>query len=160
MLLRYIDPLSLMVSIHVSPLSKSLCCIRSLVLAGPDQHLGDTFPLSGIWCAKRLARYSLPWQQPMSPLPGSGCRNMIERRWLIFISHIFHYEIFPLLFEILQLFDLVNEVSTSLFCIALVLELISFENMTNTNTIMFVGIVLYFNTMQAIMFICANCALL
>ena len=85
---------------------------------------------------------------------------MIERRWLIFVSHIFHYEIFPLLFEILQLFDLFNEVSTFLFCIALVLELISFENMTNTNTIMFVGIVLYFNTIQAIMFICANCAIL
>ena len=105
------------ISFHSSPLLKSICCTRSLVLAGPDQHI----PIVGYMVCKKVGEIlpiSAPAVAHVTP-PGSGCRNMIERRWLIFISHIFHYEIFPLLFEILQLFDLVNEVSTFLFCIAL-----------------------------------------
>ena len=56
------------------------------------------------------------------------------------------YICYALSSKVIQFFDLFNAVSTSLFSIAMVLVLLSFENMTNTNTILSVGIVFQYNT--------------
>ena len=59
------------------PLFNLLCCIRNVVPTWPDQHLGDTFPFWGIWCAKRLVWYSwfLLRRSHTSRLPCGGLRN-------------------------------------------------------------------------------------
>ena len=54
-------------------------------------------------------------------------------------------DIYSLLSKIIKFFDLFNRVSIFLFSIGLVLVLLSFENMTNTNTILTVGIVFQYN---------------
>jgi hypothetical protein len=59
---------------------------------------------------------------------------------------IFNSEKCSLLSIIIQGFDIFNTISTFLFGIDLVLVLLTFENMTNTNTILTVGIVFQYNT--------------
>jgi hypothetical protein len=51
-----------------------------------------------------------------------------------------------LLSEIIQFVDHFEHVATFLFSISLVLVMLPFENMTNTNTILTVGIVFQYNT--------------
>ena len=51
-----------------------------------------------------------------------------------------------LLSDIIQYVDNFKHIDTILFSIALVLVLLSFENMTNTNTILTVEIVFQYNT--------------
>jgi hypothetical protein len=55
------------------------------------------------------------------------------------------YEIYSLVSKIIQFIHLFNTIYTCSISIALVLVLLSFENMTNTNTILTVGIVFQYN---------------
>ena len=78
-------------------------------------------------------------------------------------KNIFNYEIYPLLTKTLQFFVHFNLTHTFLLSIALVLVLLSFQNMTNSNTILTVGIVFQYNTSRIVhlcllhsMLICNN----
>ena len=52
--------------------------------------------------------------------------------------------------KISKFFDLLDIISTFLVGIAMVLVLLFFENMTNTNTILTAGIVLQYNTSRIV----------
>ena len=62
----------------------------------------------------------------------------------------FNYGIYFILSIISQFFDLLNILSTFLVGIAMVLVLLFYENMTNTNTIPTVGIVFQYNTSRIV----------
>ena len=63
---------------------------------------------------------------------------------------IYKYETYFLWSVISQFFDLLSKIFTFLVGIAMVLVLLLFENMTNTNTILAVGIVFQYNTSRIV----------
>ena len=63
---------------------------------------------------------------------------------------IYNYGIYFLWSVISQFFDILSKIFTSLVEIAMVLVLLLFENMTNTNTILAVGIVFQYNTSRIV----------
>jgi hypothetical protein len=83
---------------------------------------------------------------------GSGLKQIYSSvnieifRVFLLGKNISSHEIYSLLSKIIQFFDLFNTVSTFSISIALVLVLLFFENMTNSNTVLTVGIVFQYNT--------------